>query len=73
MVADLAQSNFQTKYKSTQQTSAWLGDQLEAVRVQADDMQAQESQLRRETETYDMGGTNAAGQTMVYSPLLDHS
>ena len=72
MVADLAQSNFQTKYKSTQQTSAWLGDQLEAVRVQADDMQAQESQLRRETETYDMGGTNAAGQTMVYSPLLDH-
>jgi len=72
LVNDLAQYNFQTKYKSTQQTSVWLGDQLEAVRQQADDMQQQESRLRRETETYDMGGTNAVGQTMVYSPLLDH-
>jgi len=72
LVSDLAQYNFQTKYKSTRQTSLWLGDQLEAVRQQADDMQQLESRLRRETETYDMGGTNAAGQSMVYSPLLDH-
>jgi len=72
LVTDLAQYNFQTKYKSTQQTSAWLGDQIEAVRQQADDMQQQESQLRRETETYDLAGTNAAGQSQVYSPLLDH-
>lgn len=72
LVNDLAQYTFQTKYKATQQTSSWLGDQIEAVRLQAEDMQQQESQLRRETETYNMGGTNAAGQTMVYSPLLDH-
>ena len=70
--SDLAQSNFQTKYKQTQQLSTWLGDQIDSVRQQAEDMQAQESQLRRETETYNLGGTNAAGQTMVYSPLLDH-
>jgi len=31
LVTDLAQYSFQTKYKSTQQTSAWLGDQIEAV------------------------------------------
>jgi capsular exopolysaccharide synthesis family protein len=72
LVSDLAQYTFQTKYKATQQTSSWLGDQIEAVRLQAEDMQQQESQLRRETETYNMGGTNAAGQSMVYSPLLDH-
>jgi capsular exopolysaccharide synthesis family protein len=72
LVSDLAQYSFQTKFKATQQTTAWLGDQLEAVRLQAEDMQAQESQLRKETETYNMGGTNAAGQSMVYSPLLDH-
>ncbi|MGD0734822.1 MAG: polysaccharide biosynthesis tyrosine autokinase [Terracidiphilus sp.] len=72
LVSDLAQYNFQTKYKSTQQTSSWLADQIDAVRQQADDMEQQESQLRRETETYNMGGTNAAGQSMVYSPLLDH-
>ena len=72
LVSDLAQSNFQTRYKSTQQMSTWLADQIESVRQQADGMQQQESQLRRETETYNLGGTNAAGQTMVYSPLLDH-
>ncbi len=72
LVNDLAQSNFQNRYKSTQQLSSWLGDQLDSVRQQAEDMQQQEAALRRETETYNLGGTNAAGQTMVYSPLLDH-
>jgi capsular exopolysaccharide synthesis family protein len=72
LAADLAQSNFQTKYKQTQQLSSWLGDQLNSVRQQAEDMQQQEAQLRRKMETYNLGGTNAAGQSMVYSPLLDH-
>ncbi|SEF72598.1 capsular exopolysaccharide family [Bryocella elongata] len=72
MVNDLAQYTFETRYKATQQLSTWLGDQIDSVREQAESMQQQEAQLRRETETYNMGGTNAAGQTMVYSPLLDH-
>ena len=72
LVNDLELYNFQTKSQATHKTTVWLGDQIEAVRQQADGMQQQESQLRRETETYDIGGTNAAGQSMVYSPLLDH-
>lgn len=69
---DLAQYSFQTRQRSTEQLSSWLADQIDSVRQQAEDMQQQEAQLRRETETYNLGGTNAAGQDMVYSPLIDH-
>jgi succinoglycan biosynthesis transport protein ExoP len=69
---DLAQYSFETRYKAVQQLSSWLADQLDSVRQQAEDMQQQEAALRRDTETFNMGGTNAAGQTLVYSPLLDH-
>lgn len=69
---DLSQYGFETKYKATQRMSSWLADQIDSVRQHAEDMQQQEAALRRDTETYNMGGTNAAGQTLVYSPLLDH-
>ena len=72
LIADLARYNDDTRSKAVQQLSSWLGEQLESVRQEADSMQQQEAQLRRATETYTVGGTNAAGQNLVYSPLLDH-
>jgi succinoglycan biosynthesis transport protein ExoP len=69
---NLEQYGFQTKFETTQQLATWLGDQLESVRQQAVELQQKEAGLRRGTESYDIGGTNSAGQSVVYSPVLDH-
>ena len=69
---NLEQYGFQTKYETTQQLATWLGDQLESVRQQAVELQRREAELRHGTETYDIGGTNSAGQSVIYSPVLDH-
>lgn len=69
---DLAQYNFQTRQKSTEQLSSWLESQINSVKEQADSLEQQEGALRKETQIYTLGGTNAAGQDLVYSPLIDH-
>jgi polysaccharide biosynthesis transport protein len=68
---DLAQYSFASKSKTNKQVSSWVADQLQPVREQADALQKQEAQLRRETESYSIGGQNASGQAVVYSPVLD--
>lgn len=71
LATELEDYGYKTKQQSTLQLSSWLGKQLESVRDQANQLQNQEMQLRRETQSYSIGGTNAAGQTTVYSPVLD--
>jgi succinoglycan biosynthesis transport protein ExoP len=67
---DLARYGYDIKYKTTQQLSGWLADQLDTIRKQAEDLQGREAQLRRETESYSIG-TNGAGQPSIYNPIID--
>jgi succinoglycan biosynthesis transport protein ExoP len=67
---DLARYGYDIKYKTTQQLSGWLADQLDTVRKQAEDLQEREARLRRETESYSIG-TNGAGQPSIYNPVID--
>ena len=67
---DLARYGYDIKYKTTQQLSGWLADQLDTVRKQAEDLQEREAKLRRETESYSIG-TNGAGQPSIYNPVID--
>jgi capsular exopolysaccharide synthesis family protein len=67
---DLARYGFDIKYATTQQLSGWLADQLNTVRKQAEDLQAREAELRRETESYTIG-TNNVGQPSIYNPVID--
>jgi len=71
LIARLGQYSYQTKQQSVSQLSTRLSGQLQSVQQQADALQNQEMQLRRDIQSYTMGGANASGQPSVYSPILD--
>jgi polysaccharide biosynthesis transport protein len=61
---------FTTRNSATNQTSAWLGHQLEDLKKQAHDLQARVVELQRYTGIYSLG-EDAQGRDQVYSATLD--
>ncbi len=61
---------FITRNSATNQTSAWLGHQLEDLKKQAHDLQARVVELQRYTGIYSLG-EDAQGRDQVYSATLD--
>jgi capsular exopolysaccharide synthesis family protein len=70
LASDLAQYDYKIKSNTTRQLSGWLGEQLDTVRKNAEDLQQREAQLRRRTESYSIG-TNGSGQPAIYNPVID--
>jgi polysaccharide biosynthesis transport protein len=67
---DLADYGYKIKSTTTKQLSAWLADQLTAVRQNAETLQAQEAKLRRDSESYSIG-TSPGGGPNIYNPVVD--
>jgi succinoglycan biosynthesis transport protein ExoP len=67
---DLADYGYKIKSATTKQLSAWLADQLTAVRQNAETLQTQEAKLRRNSESYSIG-TAPGGGPNIYNPVVD--
>jgi succinoglycan biosynthesis transport protein ExoP len=71
LVEDLTDYNFQTRHNATRKASAWLGNQLNELRKQSEDLQAKVVDLQRDSGVFAFGQTDGQGHEQVFTPALD--
>jgi succinoglycan biosynthesis transport protein ExoP len=71
LVHDLIEYNFQTRHNATREASVWLGNQLNDLRTQSEDLQAKVVGLQRDSGVFAFGQTDAQGHEQVFTPALD--
>jgi polysaccharide biosynthesis transport protein len=71
LVEDLTDYNFQTRHNATREASAWLGNQLNELRKQSEDLQAKVVDLQRDSGVFAFGQTDGQGHEQVFTPALD--
>ena len=71
LVEDLVEYNFETRHNATREASVWLGNQLNDLRKQSDDLQAKVVDLQRDSGVFSFGQTDTQGHDQVYTPALD--
>ena len=71
LVEDLTDYNFQTRHNATREASAWLGNQLNELRKQSEDLQAKVVDLQRDSGVFAFGQTDTQGHEQVFTPALD--
>lgn len=71
LIQALIDYTFQTKFKATNDVSAWLENQLSDLRKQSEDLQTKVIALQQGSGIYGVGGTDLSGKPVVYSPILD--
>lgn len=71
LIQGLIDYTFQTKYQATALVSNWLEGQLDDLRKQSEDLQAQVVKLQQASGIFGVGGTDLEGKPVVYSPVLD--
>ncbi|HEY0786480.1 MAG TPA: GumC family protein, partial [Acidobacteriaceae bacterium] len=70
LTSALMDYGFTTRNSATNQTSQWLGSQLNDLKKQAHDLQARVVALQRDTGIYSLG-EDSQGRDQVYSATLD--
>jgi polysaccharide biosynthesis transport protein len=71
LVEDLTDYNFQTRHNATREASVWLGNQLNDLRKQSEDLQAKVEALQRDSGVFAFGQTDPLGHEQVFTPALD--
>jgi polysaccharide biosynthesis transport protein len=71
LVQDLIDYNFQIRHNATREASGWLGNQLNELRRQSEDLQAKVVDLQRDSGVFSFGQTDSQGHDQVYTPALD--
>ena len=71
LVEDLTDYNFETRHNATREASAWLGNQLNELRKQSEDLQAKVVALQRDSGVFAFGQTDSQGHEQVFTPALD--
>jgi succinoglycan biosynthesis transport protein ExoP len=71
LVQALVEYNFQTRHNATQVASAFLGNQLNELRKQSDDLQAKVVSLQHDSGVFAFGQTDTQGHEQVFTPALD--
>ena len=71
LVEDLIDYNFQTRHNATREASVWLGNQLNDLRKQSEDLQAKVVDLQRDSGVFSFGQTDTQGHEQVFTPALD--
>ena len=71
LVEDLSDYNFQTRHNATREASGWLGNQLNELRKQSEDLQAKVVDLQRDSGVFAFGQTDGQGHEQVFTPALD--
>ncbi len=71
LVEDLTDYNFQTRHNATREASARLGNQLNELRKQSEDLQAKVVDLQRDSGVFAFGQTDGQGHEQVFTPALD--
>ena len=71
LVQDLVDYNFQTRHNATREASGWLGNQLNDLRKQSEDLQAKVVDLQRDSGVFAFGQTDTQGHEQVFTPALD--
>jgi capsular exopolysaccharide synthesis family protein len=71
MTQALLDYTYQTRNEATERASNWLTVQLEDVKRQAQEKQAEVAGLQRQTGVYSLGTTDAQGHDQTYSATLD--
>ena len=71
LVQDLMEYNFETRHNATREASTWLGNQLNDLRKQSQELQAKVVDLQRDAGVFSSGQTDAQGRDQVFAPALD--
>ena len=71
LMKGLVDYTFQTRYNATTQASQWLAGQMDDLKKQAEDLQANVVQLQREAGVYTLGTADSTGKDGAYSAPLD--
>jgi polysaccharide biosynthesis transport protein len=71
LVQDLIEYNFQTRHNATREASVWLGNQLNELRKQSDELQAKVVDLQRDSGVFSFGQTDTQGHDLIFTPALD--
>ncbi len=71
LVEDLTDYNFETRHNATREASAWLGNQLNELRKQSEDLQSKVEDLQRDSGVFAFGQTDSQGHEEVFTPALD--
>jgi succinoglycan biosynthesis transport protein ExoP len=71
LVEDLRDYNFQTRHNATREAGVWLGNQLNDLRKQSEDLQAKVVDLQRDSGVFAFGQTDGQGHEQVFTPELD--
>ena len=71
LVEDLTDYNFETRHNATREASVWLGNQLNGLRKQSEDLQAKVVDLQRDSGVFAFGQTDSQGHEQVFTPELD--
>ncbi len=71
LVEDLTDYNFQTRHNATREAGVWLGNQLNDLRKQSEDLQAKVEALQRDSGVFAFGQTDPLGHEQVFTPALD--
>jgi capsular exopolysaccharide synthesis family protein len=76
LIEGLADNDFQTRFNATSQASKWLSGQMDDLRKQSDDLQANVVNLQRDSGIYSLGGDSLSegsttGISDNYSSALD--
>jgi polysaccharide biosynthesis transport protein len=71
LVQDLVEYNFQTRHNATREASVWLGNQLNDLRKQSEQLQAKVVDLQRDSGVFSFGQTDPQGHDLIFTPALD--
>ena len=71
LVQDLMEYNFETRHNATREASTWLGNQLNDLRKQSQELQAKVVDLQRDAGVFSSGQTDSQGRDQVFAPALD--